>query len=330
MARWTTLLALAALLGSLAGCDGLPDDDPGAREKVTVIAILEPGDGGEQEVWLTRPVPLGQPYEDAASFVAGAELRLSRPDGDSILLEERPAAGRYVLDRAAFPLAPGDSVKLAVGGDWDGREFSGEAWTVIASPEGLAWREKPNDRSHGLDADTLMVHDESLEHNFANPSAFYVDWTADAPDGRDYQYQIEFLAVTFDSLSGEWTRTPRERLEWLRDDEEQGWQVGPYPDLRFPPGAYGGRQPVSWGFFVFLDGQDRWIDEQDRERDLGYYRVTVRRCTPELARYYYTTHWWIREFDYDPVDFNLDGDHLQGVVGSCARIDFRVAIAGDL
>jgi hypothetical protein len=328
--RSSLVLSAALLLGMLAGCDGLPEDDPGALEKVTVVAILEAGDSGTQQVRLTRPLPLGDAVEGPASFVAGAGLRLVRPGGESIQLLESLEQAGYLFDRGDFPLAPGDSVRLEVEGNWEGRAFSGEAWTQIASPEGLAWREKPGDRSHGLDADTLMVHDERFEENFANPSAFFVDWWAEAPDGRDYEYQIEFLAVVHDSLSGEWVRTPRERLLWLRDDEEFGWQVGPYPDLRFPPGIYGGRQPVSWGFFVFLDEQDSWIDEQQRRRDLGYYRVTVRRLTPELSRYYYTTHWWIRERDFDPVYFNLQGPNLQGVVGSCARIDFRVAIAGDL
>jgi len=48
----------AALLGG-AGCGDMPEDDPGAMERVTLIALLEPGDSGLQEVKLTRPVDLG-------------------------------------------------------------------------------------------------------------------------------------------------------------------------------------------------------------------------------------------------------------------------------
>lgn len=330
MARWMILAAAACLLGGLAGCDDLPDDDPGALAKVTAVAIFEPGDTGEQTVLLSHPVPLNQTVGDSASHVAEGELRLSRPGGDFVELLEHADRGVYAFDRADFPLAPGDSVLLEIAGDWNGRPYDGAAWTRIVSPEGLAWTEKPSDRSHGLDADTLMVHDESDEENFANPTAFHVNATTDANDGRDYGYQIEFLSVVLDSASGEWVRTPRERLKWLRDDEERAWQVGPYPDLRLPPGDQVLRQAVSWGFFVFVDGADSWIDGENRERDLGYYRVTLRRCTPELTRFYFTSHWWIQEEEYDPIDFNLQGTNLQGVVGSCARIDFRVAIAGDL
>lgn len=330
MPRWMLPLATAALLGGLVGCDDLPENEVTRDPVATVIAVLEAGDTGLQEVRLTKPLPLEVAVEGAASFIPGAVLRLERPDGTGIDLVADAVRAAYVFDRADFPLAAGDSVELSVAGSWDGREFDGRASTRIASAEGLAWTEKPGDRSHGLDADTLMVHDETKEENFANPSAFHVNATTLAPDGRDYGYQIEFLAVVLDSTSGEWVRTPRERLRWLRDDEERGWQVGPYPDLRLPPGQTVLRQAISWGFFVFLDAADSWQDPEGNQRDLGYYRITLRRMTPELTSFYYTSHWWIQEEDFDPIEFNLHGDNLQGVVGSSARIDFRVAIAGDL
>jgi hypothetical protein len=47
------------------------------------------------------------------------------------------------------------------------------------------------------------------------------------------------------------------------------------------------------------------------------------------ARFFFTTHWWIREEGYDPVDFNLRGENCQGVVGSWARHSFRVALVDD-
>jgi len=246
-----------------------------------------------------------------------------------VVLEEDAAGFRYVFDRAEFPLAPGDSVSLSLQGTWNGQAFSGEAATRIVSPDGLEFTRKPQDRSHGYDADTLMVYDPAIEENFTNPTAFHVDFRQECSDGCAYQYQIEFLAVVKDSLADQWVRTPASRLHWLRDDEELSWQVGPFPDLRLPPGERVEAQPVAWGFFVFVDEEGVYTAPQTGERRLGYYQITLRRLNEAAARFYYTTHWWIREQPTDPIEFNLLGDHCQGVVGSCARTSFRVAIVDD-
>jgi hypothetical protein len=325
---WLPVLG-AALLGG-AGCGDMPEDDPGALEKVTLIALLEPGDSGAQEVRLMRPVDLGTAVNDTTSFLPGATLVLRRvSDGASIVLDEDAAGYRYVFDRADFPLAPGDSVALSVQGSWNGLAYSGEQGTRIVSPDGLEFTRKPNDRGHGLDADTLMVYDPAIEENFTNPTAFHVDFQQECSDGCSYQYQLEFLTVVKDSLTDEWVRTPSSRLHWLRDDEELAWQVGPYPDLRLPPGQRVQAQPVAWGFFVFVDEADGYASPTLDERRLGYYQITLRRLNGPAARFFFTTHWWIREQPTDPIEFNLQGEHCQGVVGSCARTSFRVAIVDD-
>lgn len=328
--RRLLLPALGLVLLGASGCGDMPEDDPGALAKVTLIALLEPGDSGLQEVKLTRPVDLGTAVNDTTSFLPGATLALRRvSDGATLTLEEDAAGFRYVFDRADFPLAPGDSVVLSVQGLWNGLAFSGEEGTRIVSPDGLAFTRKPNDRSHGLDADTLMVYDPAIEENFTNPTAFLVDFQQECGDGCPYQYQIEFLAVVKDSVTDQWVRTPASRLHWLRDDEELSWQVGPYPDLRLPPGERVEAQPVAWGFFVFVDEEDVYAAPPQEERRLGYYQITLRRLNQPAARFFFTSHWWIREQPTDPIEFNLQGEHCQGVVGSCARASFRVAIVDD-
>jgi hypothetical protein len=317
------LLALAVL----AGCGDMPEDDPGAVERVTLVAMLEPGDAGLQTVLLSRPVGLDVTPADSTTFLPGAQIVLRRiPGGEEIQLAEDAAHWRYTFDRADFPLAPGDSVVLEASGTWGGGPFQGSAGTGILSAEGLAFTRKPNDHSHGYDADTLMVYDPDLEANLSNPTAFYVDWDQGDPD---YQYQLEFNAVVLDTLTGTWAPTPPDRLYWLRDDEAAAWQVGPYPDLRLPPGRRVSAQPVAWGFFVFVDSADTYVSDALRGRRMGYYDIMLRRLNGPLARFFYTTHWWIREEGFDPVEFNLRGERIQGVVGSCARTSFRVALVDD-
>lgn len=324
------LLPLVAGLAFWTSCGDLPEDDPGAfLERATVLALLEPGDSGLQEVKLTQPVDLSTAVNDSTTFLPGALITLRRlDDNQQITLEEDAQAYRYVFDRADFPLAPGDSIELSVQGSWRGEPFSGSATTCIVSATGLAFSRKPNDRSHGYDADTLMIYDPDLEQNLSSPNAFTVDYD-ESGDDRPYQYQIEFLAVVKDSVSGDWIRMPTDRLHWLRDDEEQAWQVGPHPDLRLPPGEQVNSQPISWGFFVFIDEADEYISDVLRHHRMGYYQVTLRRLNEPAARFYYTTHWWIRGQPTDPIDFNLSGDRCQGVVGSCARTAFRIAIVDD-
>jgi len=246
--------ALAMLLLLAAGCDELPGEDPGALDKVTLSVLLQPGSSGDQELRLTAPLPLGSPVNYETSFVPGAEIRLRNGAGDEIPAQEDPAGARYWFDRADFPLMPYDTVSVTLGGCWEGWTFDGQASTVIVSDDDFEFTEKPDDRSHGYDADTLMFHDESRESGWRDPAAFHLDWEH-LEDGIGYSYQIEFVAVVGDNL-GEWMPTPHERLWWLRDDEELAWQWGPYPDIRSVPGEYAGRQRVSWGAFVFVDSLD--------------------------------------------------------------------------
>jgi len=62
---------------------------------------------------------------------------------------------------------------------------------------------------------------------------------------------------------------------------------------------------------------------------MGYYEVRVGRLTPELWDYLFSTHFWIREFEHDPIPFNLRGERCQGIVASCALREFRVAIVDE-
>jgi hypothetical protein len=325
------LLALTTL--SILGCEDLPDPDAGARPMVTLIALLEPGDVGVQSVLLTHPLGLDEVVNDTTAFLSGASLRLwNHSTGDSITLDEDGAARRYVFNRADLPLSPGDSVSLRMSGQWSGEAFLGEMGCRMVGAQDLAFTLRPNDTSMGYEADTLMFYDPETERNLAIPTAFLVDWNPSAQDAPDTEYQLEFNAVVKDTLSGEWISTPAERLFWLRDDREAAWQVGPYPDLRLPPGPRLPSDPpqhVSWTFFVFVDSLDTYVSDVNRGRRMGYYDIILRRLNGPAARFFFTTHWWIREEGYDPVDFNLRGENCQGVVGSWARHSFRVALVDD-
>jgi len=326
-------LAFPLLLLVFSACEDLPDADAGARALVTLVALLEPGDSGVQGVLLTHPVGLGEAVNDTTAFLSGASLRVkNHSTGDSISLTEDAAARRYVFDRAELPLGAGDSVSLHMEGVWNGLAFRGEQGCRVVGAQDLAFTLRPNDSSTGYEADTLMFYDPDTEKDLADPAAFFVDWNPSASDAPDTEYQLEFDAVVKDSTSGRWISTPTDRLYWLRDDRDASWQVGPYPDLRLPPGPRRAEDPpqrVSWTFFVFVDSLDTYVSDVNRGRRMGYYDIILRRLNGPAARFFFTTHWWIREEGYDPVDFNLRGENCQGVVGSWARHSFRVALVDD-
>lgn len=327
----STLVALASLMA--VGCDALPDADAGAKPLVTLIALLEPGDSGVQGVLLTHPVGLDEVVNDTTTFLSGATLRLrNHSTGDSITLREDGEARRYVFNRAEFPLGAGDSVSLHMSGQWQQEAFLGEMGCRMVGTQGLTFTRRPTAQGLGYDADTLMFYDADTEKDLADPAAFFVDWDPSAQDAPDTEYQLEFNAVVKDTLSGQWISTPPGRLFWLRDDRDAAWQVGPYPDLRLPPGPRRADDPpqrVSWTFFVFVDSLDTYVNDVNRGRRMGYYDIILRRLNGPAARFFYTTHWWIREEGYDPVEFNLKGENCQGVVGSWARHSFRVALVDD-
>jgi hypothetical protein len=316
---------LAGLL--LFACEDLPEDDPGTTARVTLSALLEPGDTGLQEIRLSHPVLLGEPVDGPSTFVGGATLVLTRTGGQTVTATEDTANQRYVIDRASFPLVPGDSVRVDLSGSWDGLAFSGSVSTRIISDADFEIIRKPSDRSHGFDADTLMFHNLDAEDNFTDPTAFILDWT-DLEGPVEHGYQFEYQAVVKDS-TGAWVATPGNRLRWIRDDKELAWQWGPYPDVRSVPGPYVQGQQVSWGGYVFVDNRMEY-PAPGSGRYMGYYRMTLRRLSPELLDYYFSTHMWIRAFDFDPVAFNLNGEGCRGIVGSCARRSFIVAVVEEL
>ncbi|MCB9473202.1 MAG: hypothetical protein H6678_05270 [Candidatus Delongbacteria bacterium] len=307
----------------LMACQDLPEDDPGVSAQVTLSALLEPGDTGIQAIHLSHPVRLGDPVDGPATFVSGASIRLTRGDGGSVLATEDTANSRYTIDRAQFELVPLDSITVELEGSWQGMAYSGTVSTRIVDDGSFEITSKPNDHSHGFDADTLMFHNLDAESNFTDPTAFLLNWT-DLAGPVIYGYQFEYEAISPDGLGG-FVKMPSDRLRWLRDDKELAWQWGPYPDVRSVPGPYVQRQRVSWGGFVFVDQQLEY-PAAGSGRHMGYYRITVRRLSPELLDYFFSTHMWIRQFDFDPVSFNLVGDHCRGIVGSCVQRSFRVAI----
>ncbi len=315
------LLPFLAALLLVAACDNLPDDDEGSNENLNLIALLEPGDSGLQEIRLTAPQPLGAPLSYETTFVPGATIELSRENGDSWFAEEDAAAAAYVFDRGNHPLMPYEEITLSISGSHQGRAFSGSASTRIVSAESFAFTEKPDNPGQVEQADTLMLHDEEREQNFTDPTAFWLDWS-DLDDAIEYGYQMELELV--EPIDGGWEPVPIHALQWLREDEEEAFQWGPYPMMRTPPSVYVSRQRISWGAFVFVDSRLDWPD--DPSRQMGYYEVRVRRMTPELLSWYFSSHFWIRVFDTDPLEWNLVGENLQGIVGSNTTISFRVAI----
>jgi hypothetical protein len=326
-------ISLLASFAMLAGsCDDMPAKSSAPTDQVILMSIIEPGDSGLQTMRLSHPVLLGDTLDYANTFLADAEVYISNQRAEIIQVNQDLTSSWYAFDRADFPIAPYDTLTISFSGTWEGMPFNGEASTVIISDQEFDLTEVPNDPSHGLNADTLMYHIEENEGGLVDVTAFYLDWT-DFDDGISYGYQVELKAmIQDDNVLDSWKPTPFDRLKWLRDDEEFAWQWGPYPDLRSVPGIYSGRLRVSWGAFVFVDSEQFFIDENgtvDESRNMGYYEITLRRMPPELRQFYFSTHFWIRQFDYDPVDFNFIGENCTGIFSSCVKQSFRVAIVDE-
>ena len=316
-------LLMPGLILLLSACEELPDNDYMSAESLTLIALLEPGDSGMQEVRLTHPLAVGSEVNYASTWQPGAWITIWNQRSDTLLLEEDAANYRYTFDRQFFPLLPGDSVCIRVEGEWSGLPYSGQAWTRIVSQDGFSFVDPPSGGNEGYPADSLMFFDEGREENFNDVTAFVLDWTDMPADGMEYDYQIEFLAVSPDS-SGGFTRTPGDRLLWLRDDGADALQPAPYPDIRLLPGPYSGPREISWFYFIFVD-RDLYYGDTN----MGYTQVSVRRMDHAAERFYATTHMWNREFETDPVEFNLAGDRVQGLVGSSTSIHLTFAIVDD-
>ncbi len=315
-------LALTMLL-MLAACDTLPDNKQNVDQKLTLIAMLEPGSTGLQKVHLTHPVSINTEVNYESTWQPGAWIQVMNTNGDTLLLDEDDGEFCYIFDRSEFPLLEGDSVGVRVEGEWNDFEYVAEAWTSIVSQSGFSFVNPPSGGNLDYPADSLMFFDEERESNFTDVTAFMLDWTDNPDDGVSYEYQIEFLAVS-PGPDGEFIRTPGERLYWLRDDKEDALQPAPYPDIRLLPGPYNGPRQISWYYFIFVDGQ-----LYHEETHMGYNRISVRRINHSASRFYATTHMWNRDFDTDPVEFNLLGAGIQGVVGSSTSIHLRLAIVDD-
>jgi hypothetical protein len=170
-----------------------------------------------------------------------------------------------------------------------------------------------------------MIHDESLENPPAGLTAFYLRWS-NLEDSLNYGYQLRFAAVVQDEASGQWRETPRERLCWLREMAENAFQMGPYPILRSVPAEYVNLPvPVSWGAFVFVDCNDDTLIDGVMHHQ-GWYEVRVERQNRDAMAFYFSIHQWIRQFDYDLPEFNLEGRYCRGIVASRALLPFRVRV----
>ncbi len=318
-------LALLSLL-ALYSCGDLPQGDHEPEPGVTFHALLETGRCGWQPLLLTRTLDNSEEPTLANASLPGAVIRLSNQRGLEIRAQEDPQGQGYGFDRADFPLLPYDTVRVEVAGRWGELDYWAAGSTILVNDEGLAFSRKPGEYSAELDADTLLLHDEEADLYFSDLTAFTLDWS-DLHDGRDYSYQLDFVSVV--RQEGGFVPTPYDRLQWLRDDAEKSWQWGTTPDMRFPPLEYGGPVQVPWGAFVFVDAESRWTLPDGSQRALGYYEIALRRMNRDTADFFYSTHNWLRDYAYDPVDFNMSGEHVLGFLGSNARTSFRVAIVED-
>ncbi len=315
------LLTGVVLSVLLTACDGLPPDEEELEPRVYLSTFLEPGDSGWQPIYLTHMVSDGTLLNLANTFVPDAEILLiNQTSGDSVAAQLDVAAYCYRFSRDSLALNPYDEVTLQVSGSWEQLAFSGEASTVIVSPESFDLI-----LSDTL-PDTIMLHDETLEEGLNDPTAFYLNWAHLQEDQLSYRYQMRFNSEVYDTLSEEWIDTPEERLHWLRADEELAWQWDTSPCLLSVPSMWTGRDMrASWGAFVYVDAvNDTLIDGNERKQ--GYYRVEVLRLNEDAYNYHFSVHQWIRMFEWDPINFNLVGDGVDGVVASLCRKGFRVQI----
>jgi hypothetical protein len=316
------LLAGIAISGLLAACDDLPPEDDSYQSGVFVSAFLEPGFTGTQSIYLTHMVHDGTPLNLANSYVPGAEILLvNQTSGDSVLASLNLTSFSYQFSLDSMALNPYDEVLLKLSGSWDGQTFNGEALTTIVSPASFAW-------TLPVPADTIMLHDATLEEGLNDPTVFYLNWEH-LDDQLAYRYQLRFNSEVYDTLSGEWIDTPADRLDWLRTDEEMAWQWDTSPCLLTVPSTWTGQDMrASWGAFVFVDeANDTLIDGNQHHQ--GYYSVEVQRLNQDATNYHFSVHQWIRAFEWDPISFNLVGDGVNGIVASLCRHGFRVQIVDD-
>ncbi len=316
------LLTGLALTALITACDDLPSEKDDYDSGVFVSTFLEPGDTGLQSIYLTHMVHDGTTLNPANTYVPDAEIILiNETSSDTVLAELNPASFCYQFSRDSLALNPYDVVTLTLSGSWDQQAFSGEATTTIVSPESFAW-------TLPVPVDTIMLHDESLEEGMADPTAFYLNWEH-LDDQLIYRYQMRFNSEVYDTLSGEWIDTPADRLDWLRADEEMAWQWDTSPCLLSVPSQWTGiDMRASWGAFVFVDAaNDTTINENLHHQ--GYYNIEVQRLNQDATNYYFSVHQWIRAFEWDPINFNLTGDGVDGVVASICRQGFRVQIVAE-
>lgn len=303
----------------LTACDDLPPDEEELEQRVYLSAFLEPGTSGWQSIYLTHMVNDGTELNLATTYVPDAEILLiNQTSGMSVQAVMNPLCFCYQFSRDSLALNPYDEVLLQISGSWDQLNFSGEAATTIVSPESFAW-------TLPVPADTVMLHDETLEEGLKDPTAFYLNWEH-LDDQLSYRYHLRFNSEVYDTLGGVWVDTPSLRLHWLRADEELAWQWDTSPCVLSVPSVWTGLDMrVSWGAFVFVDeANDTLIAGHERKQ--GYYRIEVMRLNEEAYNYHFSVHQWIRMFEWDPINFNLTGDGVDGVVASLCRQGFRVQI----
>ncbi len=320
MKKAILLLPLFGLV--MSACDSLPDEDANRSERVLLIADLNPGNTGLQEVHLSKPIPIGDEMIWATCHLSGAEVHIWNQTGDTLLVPELADEYRYGFDRSLFPLVPGDTITVGVVASWSGKHIEGSGTTRIVSPDDFEFTEKPGEFSSELQADTLMFFDEEWESGYNEVTAFFVDWLDHPIDV--YHYQLEVSAICH---TDEGTITlPFERRHWLRDDEELSFQFFNTVNPRSMPAAYAGAQNVSWLWFNMVDDSLRYAE--DTERRMGYYRIAIRRFDEISSAYYYSTHEW-SPYEDDQIQWTMSGENLQGIVSSSASISFDVLIIDD-
>lgn len=318
------ILIFTGMLG-LTACEDMPPDEVDSLDLVTVSALLEPGDTGIQKIYLTHTIALEDCVSLAAVHVPDADIFVqNHSQGELLRALENPDEYCYEFNRADLPLHPGDRVEVSIGGVWGSHSFLGSASTTIVNDEQFDWIRIPPQ-------DTVMWFDQTLEENFTDVIAFEFQWEH-LEDSLEYVYQTRLTAVVYDSLQGEWVQTPSERLYELRWYPGEGNGDPNYSAIiRDVPGPWVERpKQLSWYFFTHVDSLDYFLDDEQNERHVGWYHVDVIRMNRELVNYFFSIHPWVRAFPYDPVEFNLEGENCQGVVGSQTILRRRVKIIDDV
>lgn len=174
---------LTLLIAVFSGCDGAIESE--YREQVVVQSFIYP-DGGIDSVVLHYTTPFTQSYNDSASAITGADIRVS-VDGKEYTLLESTARGRYFLPKSTLNIQGGKTYLLSV----RAKNHILTASTTVPMP--IAY----------TNLDSTFPKDRILLLDTNNATTFSYIVTAAPVDipGRKYMLQVTALNTDYGKVS---------------------------------------------------------------------------------------------------------------------------------